>query len=429
MNHGMQKFWQSALIFATSLLTILSLGPATAAKAISQHRHTRTLNLVAFVQYVLTRNPDIKVQESGHNAAVARIASAGALDDPIVSYAPAPLTMGSSLGYGQMAQLSQAVPWPGTLDLRVQAATAQAKAAEYQVIDARLRQASQARATYADWYYVYQALAINKQTIKLVEHLKSVAEAAYSSGQAPQQDVLQAEVELTRLRNQSLELERRRLTVQAAINTLLDVDPSTPVDPPGNLPRPTFGRSIKELTAAALAQYPGLMSADAEVAAGDDRVELAKKAFYPNFNFIAGVNTLMNDPRQQLTVGVAINIPISGRHSGELDEAHANLSQSEAKLDALRGQLLNKLKQTYAAINQISHTINLYNKQLVPLATLNLKAAEADYSAGTGDFLKLITAEQQYLLIKLERERAYADYFTQFAALDYQTGGVIFGDN
>ncbi|WP_428396140.1 TolC family protein [Lichenicoccus sp.] len=380
------------------------------------------------MQTVLARNPVIKAEDFGHDAATARITSAGALDDPMLSYTSAPRSIDSNIGYRQIVQISQKFPWPGTLDLRSEAATIEAKSAEYKVIDARLRLASQARAAYADWYYVFRAIAINFRTIRLTAHIRSVAQAAYASGQAPQQDVLQAEVELTRLEDQSLELKQRRQTVQARIDALLNEDPGYPVGRPEGLPLPPIVHGLKDLAATALMQYPTLRSADAEIAARRDRVELAGKAFYPSLQVMAGENTLWSLPQQQFTVGVAINIPISGKHYGDYNEAKARLRQSQFQLISERNALLSGLSQTYAALEQDRETISLYDRRLVPLASLNLKAADSDYSAGRGDFLKVITAEQQYLMADLERERARADYYTQFAALDYKTGGAVLND-
>jgi outer membrane protein TolC len=386
------------------------------------------LSPARFVQAVLTRNPQIKAKESGHDAALAAITSAGALDDPMLTYLSAPRTIGAGIGYRQIVQASQKIPWPGTLHLRTEAAAAAAKSAEYQVIDTRLRLASRARATYAAWYYVYQALAINQETTALVAHLKAVAESAYASGEASQQDVLQAEVELTRLQNQALEIERRRQAVQAEIDSLLDSSPATPVASPGALPTPVTTPSFAQLSAAALAQYPALESADAEIAAGEDRVALARKAYYPNFQLMVGENTLWNATQERFTVGLEINVPIGGKHDGDLDEAHAKLRESRYERAGIRDSLMSDLEKTYAALQQAGETVRLYDERLLPLSKLNLKAATADYSAGRGDFLKVITAEQEYLMTRLERARARADYYTQSAALDYETGGVIFSE-
>ncbi|MDE2135699.1 MAG: TolC family protein [Alphaproteobacteria bacterium] len=407
-------------------LWLLLLSFAAAGAAPAEQPAKALLYPDPFVEQVLQRNAMIRAREAGHDAAVARITSAGALDDPMVSYVSAPETFGTMMGYRQNIQVSQRIPWPGTLTLRSEAARADADSAEYKVADIRLKLAAQARATYADWYYVHRAIAINKATITIVERLKSVAAAAYASGQAPEQDVLQAEVELTRLQNQSLELEQRRRAVQAQINNLLNADPDSLVGAPDALPTPPFLMAYAELEAAALAQYPALKSLDATVAANRERVEVARKGFYPNITLMAGENTLMSPASMQPSVGIAINIPISGMHEGELDMAHANLRQSESELIAAQSQLLSDLDATCAGVQQARDTIDLYDKRLVPLAGLNLKAAESDYRTGAGDFLKLITAEQQDLMVELEQERARADLYTRLAALDYETGGAVF---
>jgi outer membrane protein TolC len=377
------------------------------------------------VRSVLQRNQGIDAMRAAAAAASARIESAGALDDPMVSYVVAPRTAGEYPLPNQNVQISQKLPWPGTLDLRSKAATAEAESAGQQVADLRLQLAARARAFYAEWYYVHRALAINAKNVTLVTHLRAVAETAYASGQAPQQDVLQAEVELTRLHNQSLELKRLRRSVQAKINALQNLDPDNAVPPPADLPVESALPAFASLRKAALARYPMLQSLEARITASRDRVDLAHKANYPNINLMAGYNSLWDAPAKRLTVGVAINIPFGGNHRGEVGEANAHLRESEARLADARSQLLSGLDQAYATADQADATIQLYADRLLPLAKLNLQAAEADYSGGNGDFLKLITAQQQYLKATLELARARADFFIQFASLDYLTGAAL----
>ena len=381
---------------------------------------------VQLVQKVLQRNPGIDAMQAAADAASARIESAGALDDPMVSYAVAPNTAGGPRqGLNQNAQISQKFHWPGTLDLRSRAATAEALSADQQVADLRLRLAALARSDYAQWYYVHRALAINAENTKLVTHLRAVAETAYASGQSPQQDVLQAEVELVRLHNQELELRRLQRTVQAKINGLQNLAPGTEVPTPDDLPREVTLPTYAALQDTALAHYPMLQSLDARVSASHERVDLAHKNNYPNISLLAGYNSIMDAPAKRLTVGAAINIPFGGNHRGEVSEAYARLRESKAKLADVRNQLLSDLEQTRATAAQAVATTQLYSEKLLPLTKLNMQAAEADYSNGSGDFLKLITAQQQYLMAELELARARADFFTQLASLNYQTGGAF----
>ena len=384
------------------------------------------LSAERLVQQVLQSNPSIDAMQAAADAASARIESAGALDDPMMSYVVAPNTAGGPRqGLNQNAQISQKFPWPGTLALRSRMAAAEAESANQQTADLRLRLVALARAAYAQWFYVHRALAINGENVSLVTHLREVAETAYASGQAPQQDVLHAEVELIRLQNQFLELTRLQRTVQAKINALQNLDPGNTVAAPVMLPQEIPLPTSAALQDAALAHFPLLRSIDARISASQDRVDLAHKNKYPNISLLAGYNSIMDMPAKRFTVGVAINIPFGGNHRGEVSEANARLRESEAKLADARNQLLSDLDQTRATAVQAAATIQLYNGKMLPLAKLNMQAAEADYSSGSGDFLKLITAEQQYLMAELELARARADFFTQRASLNYQTGGTL----
>jgi len=415
------------IIFITS-----SLGLAQAADEDALFIHTERITPTKLVETVLARNPGLSAMRSAVEAVHTRIGPASALDDPMLAYALAPRTVGGFRtpggrlrGLNQHIELSQAIPWPGTLDLRSKVAAADTESAVWKLSDFRLRLAERTRAAYTEWYYVHRALAVNAENMTLVTRLRGVAETAYSTGQAPQQDVLQAEVELIRLRNQALEIERRRLTVQAGINGLLNRDPRAPLPLPRALPQAGNLPAYTHLQQMALARYPALKRLDAEINAGQDRVDLARKGFYPDFKLSAGYNNLWDAPEKQFTIGAAINIPIGAKHQGELETASARLRQRRAeRLDA-RASLLSSLDQSYRTAQQAKDSIALYTGRMLPLARLNLKAAETDYSNGSGDFLKLITAEQQYLTAKLELARSRADFFIQFAALDYQTGGAL----
>ena len=392
--------------------------------------NAQQMTAMQLVKAVLARNPGLSAMRSAVEAVRAKIGPAGALDDPMLAYALAPETVGGFRtpggrlrGLNQRVELSQAIPWPGTLDLRSKAAAAETESVAWKLSDFRLQLAERTRAAYAEWYYVHRALAVNAEDLTLVTRLRGVAETAYGTGQALQQDVLQAEVELTRLQNQTLEIERHRSTVQAGINGLLNRDPQAPLPLPRALPPAGNLPGYANLRQMALARYPALKRLDAEITAGQDRVDLARKGFYPDFKLSAGYNNLWDAPEKQFTVGAVINIPIGAKHQGELEEANARLRQRRAeRLDA-RASLLSSLDQSYRTARQAKDSIALYANRMLPLTRLNLQAAEADYSNGAGDFLKLITAEQQYLAARLELARSHADFFIQFAALDYRTGG------
>ncbi len=55
----------------------------------------------------------------------------------------------------------------------------------------------------------------------------------------------------------------------------------------------------------------------------------------------------------------------------------------------------------------------------------NLYNKEADYRAGAGNFLNVITAEKQKLTTELRLQRVYANYLRRYAELERWTGGSL----
>src|SRR5690606_27652665 len=96
-------------------------------------------------------------------------AAAGALDDPLLSYANAPPTLDS--GLDQRVEVSQQFPWPGTLDARKAVARYAAAAAEQDLAALKLEVVALARAAYAQWRFVRDALDIHHATRALLYEL------------------------------------------------------------------------------------------------------------------------------------------------------------------------------------------------------------------------------------------------------------------
>lgn len=381
------------------------------------------------VREVWQQNQGIAAMQAAVDAANAQTEAAGALPDPMLSYQLAPATLGApGMRVGQSVQFSQSIPWPGTLDLRTDAARAEANSTEQQLADLHLQLASQARAAYAEWRYVHQALAINTDNQASVQRLHQTAASSYASGRATQQDVLQAEMELVRLQNQTLELKGRQRTVQAQINGMLNRPATALLPPPANLPLspdlPAFG-TLREM---ALDRYPALKRLDAEITANSASAKLAKKDAYPSFTGMLGYDAMWAEQKMRPMIGIGISIPFGGNHKGEIRAAEAKLRQSEAQRANTRSQLLSRLAQDYAKAEQARDSLHLYADRLLPLAQQNLNAAETDYRNGRGNFSDLVSAEQQLLTVKLEQAQAQADLYTQLASLNYHTGGALFAD-
>ncbi|MGE0484240.1 MAG: TolC family protein [Gammaproteobacteria bacterium] len=385
-----------------------------------------TLTGDGLVAWVLRVNPGLAAVEAAAESAAFRIDPAGSLDDPMLSYAVAPFSAGGDRGLNQRVDFSQKIPWPGTLSAREAAARYDAVAADRDVDALRLRVTAQAKAAYAEWYFVHAALNIHHATRALLEELIATAETRYAVGRALKQDVLQAEVEHSDLDNQLLRLQRTKATVQVRINALLNRDPETPLAPAAPI---RFGASLPplgHLQTLALAQHPDLARLDARVSASDRRVTLAEKAFYPDFQVGVGYNSLWDDTNKRPIVGVSINVPLDrSKRRADLSRARADKRRAEWSLVEQRAELLADLAQARAEVVEAQASVALFEQELVPLAAEYLSASIADYQSGGGAFLNVITAEQRKLKTHLAMERARADYARRLADLERSIGGSI----
>ncbi|MGH8176932.1 MAG: TolC family protein, partial [Steroidobacter sp.] len=382
----------------------------------------------AFTEAVLARNASLEAMRQAVVEAVAGIEPAGSLDDPMLMLSVAPNTWSNSgppSGRG-VVQISQALPWWGTLDAREEAARAEAEAARYDLEALKLRLIAVAHGAFADWVFVHRSLEINADNQTVLADLRSIARVRYTTGQTLQQDVLQADVERTMLKHQALELERQRTTIQARMNALLNRRPEVEIPAPAELPSTLDLPPQEVLAERALAAHPQLQRLEAVRRAAEAQVRVEEKARYPQFRLNAGYNSLWEHEDLRPMVGISINVPFGqGKYEAAIDAARARTRRTASTLDDQRAMLLADLASAYAAVREATHSLALYRDELVPLARNSLDVAQADYGGGRGDFLNVLTAERHQLTVEFGLARLEAEYFRRLAELDRASGGAL----
>ncbi len=379
------------------------------------------------VMMVLQENPGIAELSAAAEAAAFSVDPAGSLDDPVFSYAFAPRTFGhEGQGLNQKIELSQSIPWPGTLGAREQAARSSALAASESVDALRLRVAALARSAYAEWYFTHQALEIHDSTHVLLDELRSVAETRYAAGRALQQDVLQVELEQLKLRRHGLLLTQQKETARAQINALLNRLPDAQVPEPGPISIPKSVAPLETLQSHALLVHPELRGLDARIVSHVAQVTVAEKALLPDLRFTAGYNSLWDEADKRPVIGISINVPFNrSKRKAEVSRAKAEVRRTQSRLASQRAQLLGELARAHAKVIESLESVQLYEKSLLPLADEFLDAALADYQSGAGDFLSVIAAEQHRLTAAEELERNRADYIRRSAELERWAGTTL----
>lgn len=385
-----------------------------------------TLERAPLVQSVLARNPSIRAARYAWRAALQRYPQVTALDDPMLGAGVAPTSIGSSrVDDAPKFDLSQKLPFPGKLRLRGEAALAEAEAASHDYEAVRLRLATMASLLYDDYYVATRSLAINRSHVELLEEFQHIAAVRYETGEASQQDPIQAEVQLAHALHRDVMLRTALRVTAEQINALLRRSPAAALPPPPErlaLPSPHPGPA-QPLVDEALAETPELAAASARVGAEQSRVDLAKREYFPDFTLVGSYNKLWQEEDLQPFVGLQINVPLQlGRRKAALDEAEARLEEARSQRLAVEDGVRLAVQSGVDRLEETHHIERLFRDRLLPAARDQVAAARSGFETGRNSFLALIDAERNLLDVELGYEEALADVGRRRAELDRALG-------
>ncbi len=385
------------------------------------------LDRAELVEAVLARNPDVEAARQAWRAALAEYPQATSIEDPMLSYGVAPLSLSGDVPFGQRVELSQKLPWPGKRRLAGEVALAEAEAAKGELEAVRLELALMASNMYDDLYVAARAIEINQQHEELLKQFKKAAEAQYVAGKASQQDPLQAEVELAHLEHDRILLEAERDVIVAQLNGLLRREPGAPLPPPPAEETAAAGPPADNgaLAEQALVARPELRAQSARLRGARAEVEAARRESWPDLELMGSYDSMLDMPEHRWMVGIGINIPLQrGRRRAAADQAEAMSARARSQDRKLRDQIRVEVERAALRAREGAHVVRVVEERLLPAARDQVAAARAGFVAGKNEFVALIAAENNLRQVELELHHARADLSRRRAALDRALGRI-----
>lgn len=386
------------------------------------------LSVELYVAEVLQRNPTLTAAAAAWQAASQRYPQVIALDDPMLQTAFGPAAWGNDgLDGGYMVGVSQKVPWNGKRELKGQMALWDANAAKWDSVDVRVQLTEAARLAYYEYFLVERQLEVNRANLAIMQEFRDIAQARYEVNASPQQDVLQANVELGSLERRGLELQQRHQTAVARINTLLHRSPLAPVPPaPDDLAIETEPVLDDSLLTVAIQQRPDLAALASRIESERAAVALACREYYPDLEFMARYDAFWQEKPLRPMVGVNLNIPLNHeRRHAAVNEAGYNLLRLQAEYARQSDSVMNSVKAAQARLEESRSAIDLYRDQIIPAAEANVAAARAGYEAGQVSFLNLVEAQRQLNDLQEQLYETIAEYHSRQAQLEREMGGSL----
>jgi len=355
-------------VFATE-----SSGATEAAGSLSSNTVSATstlpesLTLRSAIERSLANNQALAVLRTQAESLDAVPSQAGALPDPTLGLNALNLPTDTfDLDQEPMTQmqisLSQSFPFPGKRGLKREAAEFEASAAANKVLDKQLEIIAGVRGTWWRLIYLDRAIEIIHQNQGLMRDFVQIAQTKYKVGKGLQQDVLLAQLELSRLLNRLIPLQGMQHAVEA--RPLLDVE-----------------RERME--------------------AARTRLDLAKKQYYPDFKLGAayGFRDATDPTGRNLpdlaSFRLSINLPIfsASKQSKAVDQRSSDYFQRKhAFNNSLRG-VQAAIARNHTQYQSAREQVSLYGTAIIPQAQQTVAAMLSAYQVNQVDFLNVLNAQ------------------------------------
>jgi outer membrane protein TolC len=387
------------------------------------------LSLSKLVQEATERNPEILAARRTVEAKRARIPQAGAWADPTVSISyggnvlPPFTVMRGDPSSNRQVMAEQMIPYPGKTHLRTEIAARDADAETLGYESVTRRVATEVKQAYFDLAYIDRSLAILHKDREALEGFEKVTEIRYSVGKAAQQDVLRAQLEVTRLSQRATMLAQQRRTLEAQLNSLRDVPIDSPVGTPAAVQPSAFVYTQDQLQQAAQANYPVLKQRQTTVDQNRLSVDLARKEVRPDFS--VGYTYMQRDGLPDMYgITLSTSLPVF-RHLKQdmaIAEAAANLESARQmqanELTVLRYQV----QQDFLEVQATEQLLKLYSQGIAPQSSLTLESSITSYETGGVDFLNVISNFQAVIDAELDYHFQATNHEKALVRLEEVTG-------
>ena len=311
-------------------------------------------------------------------------------------------------------------------------------------LDRKAKVSAMVSQLWLEAFKAQESIRLIEQDRALFEQLVDVAEASYSSalGRARQQDVIRAQLELTRLEDRLTMLRQQQQAAQKRLTEWIGAPatvPLAPVLPTQSLSRPLSVPTIKQASEHTryewIRHHPALRALDQRVDATQTGVDLAKQKYKPEWGLTAQYGYRDNDPMGRdradlFSVGVTFDLPLftGNRQDKEVSAAVNRTEAIKTEKHLLGRRLMAELETASVQLARLDERQALYTDQLLPQMAEQAKASLTAYNNDDGDFAEAVRARIAELNAKVDALAIAVDRQKTIAQINYLLAEASFDD-
>lgn len=329
-------------------------------------------------------------------------------------------------------QLTQEIPYPGKMNLEKQAAEKDVSIAQWNLKEIELKIIRQVKESFYELCFINLTIETTEQNKILLKQFVTIAETKYSVGKGIQLDVIKAQVELSKIMDELIELRQLQANETAKLNILMNRLPQEPLSIPHGLSKTDFNFDIQTLQELAQKNRPFLQGIQSTISKFRLTKQLAEKEYYPNFRvtvrYSQRQDSLTEERPDFVTGFIGVNIPIwfASKQSKKVAEENYRIETAKETYNVAKNDIFLKTKLIMDKEAKGRKSLRLIKNGIIPQARHSLESALAAYSVDKVDFLTLIDNQVTLLKWEIKHHRELTDYEQNLAALEHVVGQTLF---
>lgn len=345
-----------------------------------------------------------------------------------------PFDFNRNSGFFAYPSLTQPLPWPGKLRLAGEVAKAQAEVVGRQCDSLLIELVAQLKQQVYQLGALQDQLRFMDEDLQRLEQIKQIARVRYANNAAAYVDFLNAQVAAGALDNDRFALNQQLRQQLEQINVLIGRDSQLPLqvqraDATPQLP----AQPLAELIRSARQANPLIAGGQAQLRAAGKSVELAQRAFWPDFSLSAGIYTdpslVHPETTRMYSLGVSLSLPSWGfrREDAALGQARAQLEATQAGQASNLQQLDLAVAAAYHGLQTALQQLEFSRQRRLPQAQMAYRLALSAYGSDvSARFADLLTAQSALRSTELDvvqaRSAAVQAYLSLSAAIGRDPG-------
>jgi cobalt-zinc-cadmium efflux system outer membrane protein len=322
-----------------------------------------------------------------------------------------------------MAGFSQPIEWPAKRAARQRAAEAGLAGAAVGLVETRLNLTADVKVAFYDLLLAQRDLELAKNNLNIVEDVRRIVGVRVRLGEAPQFDLIKAEVEVLKANQAVTRAENTVRVNRVILDTLTAGALGQAYNVSGDFVVFPAGLELQLLAARSMREHPSIQRLARSIDQADRTVEFERQARVPNVNLTTSYAREYG--REGFDAGLSLPMPIWYQRQGEIAGSLGAKRREEAELLRMRNELLRQVNQYFQDAQTTAKLIEVLEKGLLRQAEEALRIAKFSFQQGAASLLEVLDAQRVQRQTLFDYAQARFELSVALAKLERAVGGLL----